>query len=563
MSPMKIFDMHIHAFRETPDPKQLLSDMEKAGIFGGCVFSNWPKRANQQLGTDFDARLEEVLGWTRGYEDRLFPVLWIHPYEENIFENIQKAADAGICAFKIICTDFYVYEPQCLAVLRKIADLRKPVIFHSGILWDGQVSSAYNRPLNWEALLDIPGLRFSMGHCSWPWIDECIALYGKFMNAGTVRSDCAEMFFDITPGTPEIYRRELLTKLYTLGYDVGNNILFGTDSTAHCYRPEWTCGWLKTDRMILDLLGVSSENRQRLYEKNLMRFLGRSETEAIHLKPTTDNANAWSCQNGQVSSVIQKWYRTLQFPKIYDEAFQLACKQIPVSDAITLSSPVYETDDGKRNLLQALYLCEQTERFYEEHRIPKEILYATLSDLVIWTNTWSGLRQELFLGELSWLKRHLSGTLFRLGRLQFCMGSAEQDIPEANTRKGDPVLEIHIPEGSAVTPAECDASIAQAKDFFARYFPNFAYRCFTCHSWMLDPTLKTLLRPDSNILAFQSRFTAVESDQDDAILRYVFAWDATRYCLKRFPCETELAKNIKKHTRDGGSFFTVLGFFRA
>lgn len=28
------------------------------------------------------------------------------------------------------------------------------------------------------------------------------------------------MFLDLTPGTPEIYRRDLLTKLFTIGYDV-------------------------------------------------------------------------------------------------------------------------------------------------------------------------------------------------------------------------------------------------------------------------------------------------------------------------------------------------------
>ncbi len=559
---MTVFDVHIHAFNVTPDPKGLLAKMEQVGIFGGCVFSNWPKRANAALGTDFDTRLNEVLAWTKGYEDRLFPVMWIHPYEEDILENIEKAVRAGVCAFKIICTDFYVYEERCLAVLKKIASLGKPVFFHSGILWDGQVSSSYNRPINWEALLEIDGLRFSMGHCSWPWIDECIALYGKFMNAGTVRSGSAEMFFDITPGTPEIYRRELLTKLYTLGYDVGDNVMFGTDSTAHIYRTEWPAQWLRTDGEILDLLGISRENREKLYRNNLMRFLGKSEQSAVHLNPTPDDSNKWSGQSKDVPAVIEKWYRALQFPRIYDWDFKDALATVPVSDAITTESPAYATEDGKRNLLQVLYLCESTKAFYQKRGIPQEILMDTLSDIVTWTNTWSGIRDGLYLGELSWLKRHLEGKLFQLGRLQFCMGYAEHDIPQANVKKGDKVIEIHIPEGEAMTVEACDASIARAREFFGTYFPEFDYKCFTCHSWLLDPTLAEILKPESNILAFQSRFAVVESDSDDAIVRYVFAWNATRYNLKKFACESSLAQRVKARIQSGGGFYVSLGFFK-
>ena len=124
---MNIYDVHIHAENTAPNPEELLKRFDKAGIYGGCIFSNWPKEANETLGTSFDERLEEVLAWTTGHEDRLFPVLWIHPYEEDILNKITLAVNRGICAFKIICTNFYIYEEQCLEVLRKIASLNKPV----------------------------------------------------------------------------------------------------------------------------------------------------------------------------------------------------------------------------------------------------------------------------------------------------------------------------------------------------------------------------------------------------------------------------------------------------
>ena len=133
-------------------------------------------------------------------------------------------------AFKVICANFYVYEEKSLELIREIAKLNKPIMFHTGILWDGLVSSNYNRPMNWEALLHIEGLRFSMGHCSWPWIDECIAMYGKFLDAKRRGQNTAEMYFDITPGTPDIYRHELFYKMFNIGYDVKNNILNASGS---------------------------------------------------------------------------------------------------------------------------------------------------------------------------------------------------------------------------------------------------------------------------------------------------------------------------------------------
>ena len=541
---MQIFDMHVHDFGGTPDPELLLDKMDKAGVYGGCVFSDWPQNGS------FETRLTHVLEWTKGHTDRLFPVMWVHPYEENVIENIHDAVKRGICAFKMICTDYYIYEDKPMELLREMARLDRPVFFHSGILWDGKVSSAYNRPLNWEALIGIKGLRFSMGHCSWPWIDECIAMYGKFMNAG---KDTAEMFFDITPGTPEIYREELLTKLYTLGYDVGDNIMFGTDASAHTYRAEWCSKWLDTDRKILDKLGVSLENRQKLYRGNLMRFLGKTDTVHRHLVPDCDDDNAWSAVNPEVKKVIEQWYLKLGFPKEYNREFYAALESINVSDAQTLENYDKNCDDGRRNLLTFLFFCSRLEKSYEQKGTDKQVLLDTLKDIVTWTNTWSQIKGGLYLGELSWLTGHLSMRLFRLGRLQFCMGK---------DKDGKNVVEIHIPEGAPLDPVECRASIDRAKDFFAKHFPEFEYQYFTCHSWLLDSTLKELLNENSNIIKFQNLFDITEQDESYALLGYVFTWDTTLLNIRNALCTSDFAQRVKKYVLSGKKFHEGLGYIK-
>lgn len=294
---MKIIDVHVHAWDSEPQPQEMLAKFDECGVYGACIYSRPPKGFSnvETAACSFEERMENLKGWTEKNPDRLFPVLWIHPYEENVFEKIEKAVLDGVAAFKMICTNYYVYEEHVMQVLRAIAETGKPVFFHSGILWGEGSSSRYNRPLHWESLIDIKKLRFSMGHCSWPWHDECIAMYGKFLNGVANDENAPEMFFDLTPGTPRIYREDLLTKLFTIGYDVPDNIMFGTDATAHCYNSgNWVKDWLRIDEEIYQKLGVTEEIKAKIYGENVLRFLGKTPKTFTHLRPVTDVANIWT-----------------------------------------------------------------------------------------------------------------------------------------------------------------------------------------------------------------------------------------------------------------------------
>lgn len=278
---MKIYDMHIHVGNGNIEQNYLLDQMEKSGVFGGGIISACPEQATADLyKLPFKERLKNVLAWSENREDRLFPILWVHPDEPT--ENIAVATREGISAFKIICDTFPVYSEKCLKMLEKIEETSKPVLFHTGILWSGTDTSKFNRPVDWECMLNLKSVKFSMGHCSWPWVDECIAVYGKFLHYYNTKLS-SEMFFDITPGTPEIYRRDLLTKLFTVGYDVENNIMFGTDSLTSDYNPKWVSGWLKKDGEIMDDLNISDKIRKKIYEDNFMRFL--KGEEVAHVLP--------------------------------------------------------------------------------------------------------------------------------------------------------------------------------------------------------------------------------------------------------------------------------------
>ena len=293
---MKIFDSHIHSISENIDPVKLLADMEKAGVWGGAVFSPEPESPLGD-GCSYEERMACLSKWVIDEEDRILPVLQIHPYEKDVIAKAKDAVDWGVRGFKMTCDCFYVYEEKCMDLLREIAKMDKPVIFHSGILWDGHDSSKYNRPLNWESLINIPGLRFSLAHCAWPWCDETIAMYGKFLNAYVTKPDMSsELYLDTTPGTPKIYRFELINKIYNCGYDTPRNVLFGTDCTANEYNVAWSKYWVENDGKIMDDIGARKRLHELYFAENYKRFFGITKKDFTHVMPVPDQADSWSLE---------------------------------------------------------------------------------------------------------------------------------------------------------------------------------------------------------------------------------------------------------------------------
>ncbi len=258
-------------------------------------------------------------------------------------------------------------------------------------------------------------------------------------------------------------------------------------------------------------------------------------------------------------SIVEYWYKTLEFPAKYDAEFYEALNTVSLPDSATVETYDLEEPDGKRNLIAFLYFCESLKQRYQQRGIPVTVLQDTLYDLRRWTDVWSDLKGELYLGELPWLSFHMQGKLFQLGVLHFAMGQAEENIPSKGMVKGEPVIEVHIPTGADLSQQACDAAFEKAREFFATYFPEYRYRYFTCHSWLLDPTLKQMLKPESKIIGFQNRFTVVKNDPSDGALRFVFRWDTTRDDLPALEATTSLAKRIKDHAMNGGVLYASLG----
>lgn len=257
--------------------------------------------------------------------------------------------------------------------------------------------------------------------------------------------------------------------------------------------------------------------------------------------------------------IIKKWYEALNFPNEFDGEFYKALDSIPIESTATVADYDPKCEDGAKNLLSFLYFSEALEKKYEELGIPRDVLLDTLNDIVVWTKEWTAIKGKLALGTLDWLSHHMNLRIFRIGRLQFYPTVASMDIDALGVKAGEDVLDVHIPAIGRLTKEECELSFEGAKNFFARLYPEKDFKCFVCHSWLLDETLKKYLPKESNIVRFGDMFIKLRQDDDNALIRYMFPWDTTMENLPLREGRTSSARRIKDAVLSGEQFHVTLG----
>ncbi|GAB3649945.1 hypothetical protein GCM10028833_18450 [Glycomyces tarimensis] len=158
-----------------------------------------------------------------------------------------------------------------------------------------------------------------------------------------------------------------------------------------------------------------------------------------------------------------------------------------------------------------------------------------------------------------WFTAHVRGTIYQLGRLQFCM--------EGTTAM--PRMGLHIRgEGGPLTPEAVRDSVEQALEFFPAAFPEQfppdRSMTFMCSSWLLDPQLRDWLPERSNILKFGALFDLVgppnyaNAGGHDDIWRFVFA-RTPDVPLEELPTDNTLQQSVMAGLKAGVEFQTRLG----
>lgn len=183
-----------------------------------------------------------------------------------------------------------------------------------------------------------------------------------------------------------------------------------------------------------------------------------------------------------------------------------------------------EGDDLCKAWFAACYLAaESAEKHYLRRGYPIELLFDSMTDLGIWLrNTKRNYGVVGLRTARPWEVSVFNGSVIRFGRLQ-CNSehyySREEDLLDENgnvlLKKGDAVINMHIPEDGPMDIEECKKSMQRMREFFAKYRPDYQWKGFLCESWLLDSQLRPMLPPNSNIIKFQDlgyRYNLSESD---------------------------------------------------
>ena len=83
----------------------------------------------------------------------------------------------------------------------------------------------------------------------------------------------------------------------------------------------------------------------------------------------------------------------------------------------------------------------------------------------------------------------------------------------------DFLLALHIPGGEGYTPERVKSSCEKALAFYDRYYPEYHYIGFWSESWLYDPGLREIVRPDRNIVRVQRQFYCYPVEEGDRMIR--------------------------------------------
>ena len=116
---------------------------------------------------------------------------------------------------------------------------------------------------------------------------------------------------------------------------------------------------------------------------------------------------------------------------------------------------------------------------------------------------------------------------------------------------GDTVLETHIPAGGGMTLDRCHASMREAVEFFPRTFPDRSFVGFACGSWILNPQLEAIYRPDSNMVIWQRELYLFPIPTGDRSgVYFVFGHDDVD--VASAPRDTSMRRALLGHMTAGG-----------
>jgi hypothetical protein len=145
------------------------------------------------------------------------------------------------------------------------------VLFHAGIFADGR-EGTYCRPVFYEVIRQVPGLKAQLAHLGWPWVDECIAVLSMETLAGGDDPRKWQLKADLSFGMPADWQlgswQRAVDSLPAAMLCYGSDVFWPCDPEQ--YREQYLQPQLALFEVALTrghLAGEGSDERKKLREQ--------------------------------------------------------------------------------------------------------------------------------------------------------------------------------------------------------------------------------------------------------------------------------------------------------
>lgn len=227
-------------------------------------------------------------------------------------------------------------------------------------------------------------------------------------------------------------------------------------------------------------------------------------------------------------------------------------------DISYIKKAVYQEVSNQTRTIM-LFLLLALEEYYNGawSRFPRDIFIDTISDFSSFVRFYKKATGEEGYGKGTWPIHYAEARIFKLGAFEF------EIISEPDKKR----VEMHIPEGSELSPSALENSVKLKESFFSKYLADWKDIPVECHSWLLSPVLKDMLPKDSRILWFQSMFELFDTDADNNFyMQFAFGLEYFQWCngydLTKLPENTSLQRNLKQFVLNGGKPGIGLGYLK-
>jgi len=198
---------------------------------------------------------ELVAEAVRRYPKRLIGFASVDPHKGMVAcrELEHAVRNLGLVGLKIIphLIDLCPNDPLMYPVLEKAAELKIPVLCHTGTHFHSGCKIKYNHPEYIdEVAIDFPSVTFIIAHFGYPWFYEAMSVVQKNAN----------VYFNIAGWSPRYIPEQVIKQMNSL---LSEKVLFGSDHPL-----------LARKKIIDELkaLPLKDTTRANIFEKNPLRI---------------------------------------------------------------------------------------------------------------------------------------------------------------------------------------------------------------------------------------------------------------------------------------------------